>query len=80
MFALHLHTFWFLALALAVPGLSALKGMAMLAVPIYGWLALRRVYGGRWWARLLRASVISLLYLMTLALVTVGLALWALLT
>ena len=79
-FALHLHTFWFLALALAVPGLSALKGMAMLAVPIYGWLALRRVYGGRWWARLLRASVISLLYLMTLALVTVGLVLWALLT
>ena len=53
-FALHLHAFWFLALALALPGISGLTTVAVLLVPLYGLLAMRRVYGGRWWSLLLR--------------------------
>lgn len=78
-FALHLHAVWFLLLALMLPGLGPLTAVAMLAVPVYGWLSMRRVYGGRWWTRLLRCATVSVLYLMTLAAVTAGLALWALL-
>ncbi len=69
-FALHLHAFWFIALALAVlvpsPWVSTPAGAA---VPIYALLAAKRVYGGRWWPLLLRALLVSTLYLMTLALV-----------
>ena len=78
-FALHLHAVWFLLLALMLPGLGVLTALAMLAVPVYGWLSLRRVYGGRWWTRLLRSAALGLLYLVTLALVSAGLALWAVL-
>jgi Protein of unknown function (DUF3667) len=77
--ALHLHAVWFLLLALMLPGWGPLTAAALVAVPVYGWLALRRVYGGRWWTRLLRCSALSLLYLLTLAGVSAGLALWALL-
>ena len=79
-FALHLHAVWFLLLALMLPGVGWLTAVTMLAVPVYAWLAARRVYGGRWWSRLLRAATAGLLYLVTLALVTAGLALWALLS
>lgn len=78
-FALHLHAFWFLALALALPNLSWLTFIAFCAVPLYGLLSLKRVYGGGWPSLLLRAGVVSALYLMTLAAVMVGLSLWALL-
>lgn len=78
-FALHLHAMWFLLLALMLPGLGMLTALAMLALLVYGWLSLRRVYGGRWWTRLLRYATLGLLYVVTLALVTAGLALWAVL-
>ncbi len=65
-FALHLHAFWFIALMLAVPGLPWVSGLAWLAVPLYAALALKRVYGGRWWPLLLRAAMVSLLYLWVL--------------
>ena len=78
-FALHLHAMWFLLLALMLPGLDMLTAVAMLAVLVYGWLSLRRVYGGRWWTRLVRYATLGLLYVITLALVTAGLALWAVL-
>ena len=78
-FALHLHAMWFLLLALMLPGLDMLTALAMLALLVYGWLSLRRVYGGRWWTRLVRYATLGLLYVVTLALVTAGLALWAVL-
>ena len=77
--ALHLHAFWFLVLLLVLPDWKPLTTVATLALPVHTLLAFRRVYGGRFIGRLLRASVVALLYLVTLALVTVGLALWALL-
>jgi hypothetical protein len=77
-FALHLHAFWFLMLVLCLPDLNWLTGLAMLAVPVYAWWASTRVYGGRWWPRLLRASVVSLLYLITLGVLMGLVILWSL--
>jgi len=78
-FALHLHSFWFVALALALPGIGWLSDIGSLAMPVYAWLAFRRVYGGRWWPRLLRLSLIGVLYAITLALAMAGIGLWSLL-
>ncbi len=59
-FALHLHTFWLLAVCV-------LMGTVLLiAIPVYALLALRRVYGGRWWPLLLRCAFLSLTYAMIL--------------
>ena len=62
-FALHLHAFWFIMLALAQIDATPVKIAVLLAVPGYGVLALRRVYGGRWGPLLLRAGVLSAVYL-----------------
>ena len=79
-FALHLHAFWFIALAFALPDSVALATIAIGTMPVYAMLALRRVYGGRFWPRLLRAAIISVLYGLTLGLAMLGLVLWSLLT
>lgn len=78
-FALHLHAFWFLALALSLANVSWLSALAFTSMPVYAMLAFRRVYGGGFWSRLARATVVATLYLVTLVAVTVGLAMWALL-
>jgi hypothetical protein len=87
-FALHLHTFWFMALALAAglalllpllwPNVSGPPAVVAAAVPIYTFLAMRRVYGGRWWPRLLRASTVAFLYLLTLSVALLLVGLWTL--
>ncbi len=65
-FALHLHTFWLLAvlvLVLLSDAAAANIGFVFVfAMPVYALLAMRRVYGGRLWARLLRLALMSLLY------------------
>ena len=76
-FALHLHTFWFLMIGLVLTPWGLLSFLAMVAVPVYAWLAMGRVYGGRRWPRLLRAAVVSGLYLVTLALAMAGVGVWA---
>lgn len=78
-FALHLHAFWFGLLWLTLPDQPWLSALAVCAVPIYPMLALKRVYGGRLWPRLLRAGAISMLYGLTLGVALAGLALWTLL-
>ena len=78
-FALHLHAFWFIALAFALPDSAWLTGIALIAMPVYAMLALKRVYGGRLGPRLVRAAVVSALYGLTLSLAMLGLALWSLL-
>ncbi len=74
-FALHLHAFWFLALALALSGVEWLTLIVVLVVPLYTLAAMKRVYGGRRWPRLLRAATVTLLYsvMLTLAVLGVGL-------
>lgn len=67
-FALHLHTFWLLAVAALVLLPSATPGLIglalLIAIPLYALFAMRRVYGGRWWPRLLRSAFLSLMYAM----------------
>jgi len=79
-FALHVHAFWFLMLALVLTELGPVVFAAVVAVPVYTLLAMRRVYGGRWWPRLLRAALVSLLYGITMSLALVGVGLWVLLS
>jgi len=77
--ALHVHSFWFLMLGLTLLGQDWLTLAALLAVPVYTWLAMRQVYGGRWWTTLLRAGLASALYGITLLATLLVLALWAML-
>ena len=79
-FALHIHAFWFLALLFTLPGWGLLTAVALLAVPVYTLMAMKRVYGGRRWPRLLRACLVSALYGTTLALALAGVALVTLLS
>lgn len=79
-FALHVHAFWFLALALLMSNVWWLMAPACTAVPWYTLAAMRRVYGGRRWPRLLRALLISTLYGITLMLAVVGVGFWTLLS
>lgn len=78
-FALHVHAFWFAMLALIITDLPGLSSLAVPAVPVYTLLAMRRVYGGRWWPRLLRAALVSMFYGLTLGLALGGVVLVALL-
>ena len=79
-FALHIHAFWFLALVLAMSNVPWLVGITFVAVPWYTLAAMRRVYGGRRWPRLLRAALISVLYGITLMLAVTGVGFWTLLS
>jgi hypothetical protein len=78
-FALHLHTFWFIALLVTLPDEPITGFVALCAVPVYGFMALKRVYGGGFWWRLSRVSVISMLYAVVLVLVLTFVGLWSLL-
>lgn len=76
-FALHVHAFWFLVLGITMLPLGGVEGFAVWAVPVYTWLAIRRVYGGRFWPRALRTALVSTLYGVTLLFAMVGVAAWA---
>lgn len=76
-FSLHFHAFVFLLfllmlLPLPLGGIAAVAGYAYLVV------ALRTVYGGRWLPQILRAAVLSGLYTVCVAVMTVLLILVAL--
>jgi hypothetical protein len=61
-FALHVHTFWFLMLALGLTGEPWVGVPAAVATPVYTLLAMRKVYGGRWLQRIVRALMLVVLY------------------
>ncbi len=79
-FALHIHSFWFLVALVA----GLLPDAAATFVPLvfvgYGFWALQRVYGGRWWATLLRGGLVTIGYALIIGLGTAGLALLLLVT
>jgi hypothetical protein len=79
-FGLHVHAFWFLMVALTLLPLGGIEDLALLVIPVYTMRAMKRVYGGGFFWRLLRAGLVSLLYLLALALAMAGVGLWALLT
>lgn len=75
-FALHVHALWFLLLGVTLLPWQVFE-LLLLAVPIYTLMAMKRVYGGRWWPRWLRAGLVSALYGATLALAISVLAVWS---
>jgi hypothetical protein len=78
-FALHLHAFWFLLAAVMMLGVELLVWAGLVLIPVYGLLAMRRVYGGRWWALLLRAGLLGSVHLALVALTVAAVTLAALL-
>jgi Protein of unknown function (DUF3667) len=78
-FALHLHAGWFILLALMLLDQPWLTGLAFMALPVYTWTAMRRVYGGRWWPLLLRSVLVSSVYGVMLSFAMVAVVIWALL-
>lgn len=70
-FALHVHAFWFVMVALTVVGQPWIATLAMLGIPVYTLWAMRRVYTGRWYWLGLRAFTIFLLQVMALSLAMV---------
>ena len=78
-FALHLHAFWFIAIAFTLVPQAWIALPALMAVPVYGWFAIGRVYADRWPARLLRTGLISVLHSLVLVLAMTALAAWSLL-
>ena len=78
-FALHLHAWCFVVLACMQLGGLPLKIAGLTAMPVYAWLAMRRVYGGSWAPRLLRVLVLIGVYATVAAVALVVEALVALL-
>jgi hypothetical protein len=77
-FSLHTHALWYLVGLVAVLSLYSLATWLFLAMGPYMVMALRTVYGGRWWATILRATAILMAYSILLGLVStvLGLALF----
>jgi hypothetical protein len=78
-FGLHLHAFWFICLLLTLLPVPGMVAVAAALVPLYALAALKRVYGGRWLWRWLRAAVVSLAYVVALSFALVGAVIWSLL-
>jgi hypothetical protein len=78
-FALHLHAFWFLCLLLTLLPYEWMPVVSILLVPVYALAALKRVYGGRWFWRWLRAALVSLVYGIALSVVLALAVVWSLL-
>ena len=78
-FGLHLHAFWFICLLLTLLPVPGMEAVALALVPLYALAALKRVYGGRWSWRWLRAAVVSLAYVVALSFALVGAVIWSLL-
>ena len=70
-FSFHMHSFWFVAMAATILLPAAFSFWVVLGVWAYGVTAMKRVYGGRWWPTLLRASLVSTLYLLLVLIVSV---------
>jgi hypothetical protein len=72
-FSLHLHAFWFLALLAVALLPQGLSDLVQLAIPVYGVMAQRTVYGGGWIATIARATLVSVLYGIALLVATAAL-------
>lgn len=76
-YALHVHSFWFAALALALVPWGAVAAAMALVVPVYTLIAAKRVYGGGWFSTLARAALIGFTYLVIVSLALVVVGVWA---
>ena len=81
-FALHLHSFWFLTATVLIVGVSwvdELVWASLLVIPVYAALAFRRVYGGPRLRLAIRGAVLTLFHAALVLLLVVLSALGALL-
>jgi hypothetical protein len=81
-FALHLHTFWFVMATLMIVGVAWLDGLVWLGlvvIPVYAALAFRRVYGGPPLRLAVRAALLMMVHTVLVAMIVALSALVALL-
>lgn len=76
-FALHLHAFIFSMVIVQLAGIEWVRGLAILAMPVYSVIALQVVYGGRWWATTLRVMTLGFLYFVAFVTAMAFVAIWA---
>jgi hypothetical protein len=74
-FALHVHSFWFFLAILTMVLPESAANWLPLGFIAYGFWALQRVYGGRWWATLLRGMTVMTLYALIMGIGAAGLSL-----
>ncbi|MDE2049191.1 MAG: DUF3667 domain-containing protein, partial [Betaproteobacteria bacterium] len=79
-FALHVHTAWFVLALAALLLPASVSDVPVVIAPVYALLAMQRVYGGRWWATLLRGVAVALPYLVAVAVVLAAVAIIAILS
>ena len=79
-FALHLHTFWFLMLMVYLTPTRWVALPALMALMLYPLAALHRVYGTRWWSTAIRAPLLFVLHLVTVVMVLMSVFVWTLLS
>jgi hypothetical protein len=80
-YAIHFHTFVFLALTLAIPlrlvaGPSA-AGLAVLAIGVYFYLSLRRVFGGTHPQTAWKGSLIAVVYQIVVGAAVLAIGIWS---
>ena len=81
-FALHLHTFWFVMATLMIVGVAWMDGLVWLGlvvIPVYAALAFRRVYGGPPLRLAVRAALLMVVHTVLVAMIVALSALVALL-
>jgi hypothetical protein len=61
-FALHLHAFWFLVVAVMLVGIQWLVVLGLVVIPVYAVLAFRRVYGGPPLRLAVRVTLLTLVH------------------
>jgi hypothetical protein len=80
LFALHVHSLWFLVLLLTLAPLPQFLQVVLLAyLLVFSFLSLQRVYGGPLWQTLLKGIGVGSAYLASLLATTAILGLWAIL-
>lgn len=78
LFALHVHSFWYLALLLTlIPAPAWVQPLVDLYMVGYALTALHVVYPTPWWVTTLKGAMIALAYLISLLLVAGAIALWS---
>jgi len=71
LFALHLHSLWFLVLLLALPPIPNWFELLLLAyLLVFSFLSLQRVYGGPAWQTVLKGLLVAVAYGASLAITT----------
>jgi hypothetical protein len=69
-YALHIHAFTFLGLLLVALLPKVIGDWVAIAMAIYYFIAMKRFFGGRWWATLFRYAIVGTFYPFLLGITT----------